>query len=96
MLDNIKRKVPGSRRPTKSASPPQPATVSALESMQTQVEQMAQRQGELLTYAQYMRPECTSVVDVLARLQQTSAQQDETVQQLVQFALRHEDDGGTT
>ncbi len=96
MLGNIKRKVPGSRKPTGSTPPPYPTTITGLESMQTQAEQIVQRQAELTTYAQYMRPESASVVDAFTMLQQTSDRQDETMRQLMQYVLRRKGAGTTT
>ncbi|KAJ3559806.1 hypothetical protein NM688_g111 [Phlebia brevispora] len=87
-LENIKRKVPGSRRDSQPMSPVLPANREALVDLQARIQRMAQQQGEMTMQIQNMETEYVSVLDEMINLQRSLQQQDGTMRELVQFALQ--------
>ena len=66
-----------------------------MQNLQAQIEAMARQQDELSAHIVNMQTEYVSVLDNMLNLQRDFAQQDGTIQQLVQYAMQMQN-GGTS
>ncbi|KAJ3559805.1 hypothetical protein NM688_g112 [Phlebia brevispora] len=98
ILQNIRRKGPHSmKRSPRQKQPTLPpltlSDIAALDKLQAQVERMSRDQNKMIAHIQNIETEYVSVVDGIVNLQKSLQCQDETMRQLVEYALQHQNGG---
>ena len=91
-LENIKRKVPGNRKASRSGTSPTPSS-APLEALKIQLERMARQQDEMTAHIRNLEADYENVLGEMVTFQRNLSQQDGLMQNLVQYFLQLENGG---